>query len=176
MGHLGGQIKHMRCRSKWKSINFHPISQFFILRWNQAFKGSDQALDQINVPRYLQKKFITCSYPVISLAKAQLTWTSPWCSIPQQSELMLLPKSGSPPWSPWGSRSRASSWTFSPTSGFHRSPPCYLPPLLSETRDYFFHHFTHLHRVFWIVVTPKQVWEDLKLCSFEVTSLHLKYI
>ena len=33
------------------------------------------------------KKSITCSYPVISLAKAQLTWTSPWCSIPQQSEL-----------------------------------------------------------------------------------------
>ena len=105
-----------------------------------------------------------------------LTWTSPWCSIPQQSELMLLPKSGSPPWSPWGSRSRASSWTFSPTSGFHRSPPCYLPPLLSETRDYFFHCFTHLHRVFWIVVTPRQDWEDLKLCSFKVTSRHLKYI
>ena len=122
------------------------------------------------------KKSITCSYPVISLAKAQLTWTSPWCSIPQQSELMLLPKSGSPPWSPWGSRCRASSWTFSPTSGFHRSPPCYLPPLLSETRDYFFHCFTHLHRVFWIVVTPRQDWEDWKLCSFGVTSLHLKYI
>ena len=44
--------------------------------------------------------------------------------------MMLLSKSGSPSWSPWGHRSRASSWTFSPTSGFHWNPPCYLPPVL----------------------------------------------
>ena len=108
---------------------FIQISQLFILRWNQAYKGSDQALVQINVPRYLfEIHYLLSSHQfgkgTVDMDFSLLLHTS------AKWTMMLLSKSGSPSWSPWGHRSRASSWTFSPTSGFHRSPPCYLPPVL----------------------------------------------
>ena len=82
------------------------ISQFVNFIWDQTFGGTDHAKEQINmkminlhpnimnmksgrsgvgsinVPRYLSKS-ITCCCPVISSAKAQLTQTSPCCSISQ---------------------------------------------------------------------------------------------
>ena len=127
-------------------------------------------------------KSITCC-PVISLAKAQLTWTSPCCSIPQQREPWCCCHwSGLSTLITLRSQIRASSWTFSPTSIFQRSPPqlavtflhfCLKPEITFDTMASL---HEHMHRVFCIVVTLRGDWEDLKLCSYEVTNLHLKYI
>lgn len=68
--------------------------------------GQIKHKEQINVPGYLYEIHCTCFCPVISLAKAQLTWASPSCSIPQQREPWCCCNDrGSPTWSPWGSRS-----------------------------------------------------------------------
>ena len=127
-------------------------------------------------------KSITCC-PVISLAKAQLTWTSPCCSIPQQREPWCCCHwSGLSTLITLRSQIRASSWTFSSTSIFQRSPPqlavtflhfCLKPEITFDTMASL---HEHMHRVFCIVVTLRGDWEDLKLCSYEVTNLHLKYI
>ena len=67
---------------------------------------------------------------------------------------------GSPPWSPWSPRSRASSWTFSPTSIFHKSPPqhavtflhlCLKPEITFDTKSLL---YEHLYRVFWLFTNP----------------------
>ena len=175
--HLGGQIED-RSRSTWKSINFHPNIPIINFEMKSGIQGvrSSVGSDQC------AKIFVWNPLPAVQSSVWQrhswhgLLLVAPHLNkgnhgvvvmiralhldrleVPDQGVLMNF----------------LAHLQFSKESS---TTCCYLPPLLSETRDYFFHCFTHLHRVFWIVVTPRQDWEDWKLCSFGVTSLHLKYI
>ena len=128
---IGGADQHENLKM------FIQISQLFILRWNQAYKGSDQALVQINVPRYLfEIHYLLSSHQfgkgTVDMDFSLLLHTS------TKGTMMLLSWSGlskSPPWSPWGPRSGR------PHSSKESSTTCcYLPPLLSETRDHLWYN------------------------------------
>ena len=98
---IGGADQHENLKM------FIQISQLFILRWNQAYKGSDQALVQIHVPRYLYEiHYLLSSHQfgkgTVDMDFSLLLHTS------TKGTMMLLSWSGlskSPPWSPWGPRS-----------------------------------------------------------------------
>ena len=173
---IGGADQHENLKM------FIQISQLFILRWNQAYKGSDQALVQINVPRYLFEIHYLLSSHQFGKDTVDMDFSF-CCSIPQQREPWCCCHwSGLSTLITLRSQIRASSWTFSSTSIFQRSPPqlavtflhfCLKPEITFDTKSSL---HEHLHRVLCIVVTLREDWEDLKLCSYEVTNLHLKYI
>ena len=168
--HLGGQIKH-RSRSKWKSINFHPNIPII----NFEMKSGLQALGQINVPRYLYKiHYLLLSSHQFGKGTVDMDFSLLLHNLTQRAPSCCCHSRGSPPWSPWGPRSRASSWTFSPTSIFQRSPPhlavtflhfCLKLEITFDTKSSLHENLQY-----------RSDWVDLKLCSYEVTHLHLKYI
>ena len=150
---IGGADQHENLKM------FIQISQLFILRWNQAYKGSDQALVQINVPRYLFEIHYLLSSHQFGKDTVDMDFSF-CCSIPQQREPWCCCHwSGLSTLITLRSQIRASSWTFSPTSIFQRSPPqlavtflhfCLKPEITFDTMASL---HEHLHRVFCIVVT-----------------------
>ena len=114
---IGGADQHENLKM------FIQISQLFILRWNQAYKGSDQALVQINVPRYLFEIHYLLSSHQFGKDTVDMDFSF-CCSIPQQREPWCCCHwSGLSTLITLRSQIRSSSWTFSSTSIFQRSPP-----------------------------------------------------
>ena len=128
----------------------------------------------------ISKKSITCSYPVISMAKAQLTMST-WHGL-----LLDAPYLSKVNWC--CCQSQALHLDHLEVRGLGRPHEHSRPPLVfigvlhvtflhfclkSEITFWSLHK--HLHRVFWIIVTPRQDWEDLKLWSHISTlKMHLK--
>ena len=119
-------------------------------------KSGLQALGQINVLRYLYK----IHYLLLPVWQRHCWhWLLLAAYLNKGHYDVVVRVATSRSSLPWGPRSRATSWTFSPTSIFHRSPPhlavtflhfCLKPEITFDTKSSL---HEHLHRVFCIIVS-----------------------
>ena len=144
---IGGADQHENLKI------FIQISQLFILRWNQAYKGSDQALVQINVPRYLfEIHYLLSSHQfgkgTVDMDFSLLLHTS------TKGTMMLLSLIGALHLDHLEVPDQGVLMNFLAHLHFSKesSTTCYyLPPLLSETRDHLWYNviasWTHAQSV-----------------------------
>ena len=132
---------------------------------------------QINVPRYLFEIYYLLSCHQFGKGTVDMDF-SLWLHTSIKGTMMLLSLIGALHLDHLEVPDQGVLMNFLAHLHFSKksSTCCYLPPLLSETRD----HLTmallheHMHRVFCIVVTLRGDWEDL-LCSHKSTfKIYLK--
>ena len=130
---IGGADQHENLKM------FIQISQLFILRWNQAYKGSDQALVQINVPRYLfEIHYLLSSHQfgkgTVDMDFSLLLHTS------TKGTMMLLSLIGALHLDHPDQGVLMNFLVHLHFSKESSTTCCYLPPLLSETRDHLWYN------------------------------------